>query len=95
MGSSGNLSPQCLIVVKKGIKYSYTNKMEKEFKTFQCQDMKFRYDFVEDTVQGHCCPCKDVGESTKEQEWHLKTVQWEFSMFCFREENNNEQFKIR
>lgn len=34
MGSSRNLSTWCMIVVKKGIKYSYNNKMEKEFKTF-------------------------------------------------------------
>lgn len=40
MGSSGNVPAQCMIVVKKGIKYSCTNKMEKEFKAFQWQDMK-------------------------------------------------------
>lgn len=30
MGSSGNLSALCMIVIK-GIKYSYINRMEKEF----------------------------------------------------------------
>lgn len=40
MGSSGNLPALCMIVVKKGIEYLYINKMEKEFKTFEFQDLK-------------------------------------------------------